>query len=228
MPKWFEDSLGVEPGAGPDQLMWRFCLSFAMGYLVSVIYRATHQGGTSLPTFPRTLVLLTILIAMVTQVIGNNVARAFSLVGALSIVRFRTVVHDTSDTAFVIFAVVIGMAAGADHLWAALCGVVVVGAAAFLIRPKAAANQWSEASSTLHLRMALGHSPPKIIEGPFGKFVAYYQCCAVGTARQGSALDVTYLIRLRDGAAPDILVSELNKVEGVQDVELKLSKEDED
>ena len=52
-------------------------------------------------SFTVTLVLLTILIAMVTQVIGDNVARAFSLVGALSIVRFRTVVRDTQDTAYV-------------------------------------------------------------------------------------------------------------------------------
>ena len=59
--------------------------------------------------------LLSILIAMVTQVIGDNVARAFSLVGALSIVRFRTVVRDTVDTAFVIFAVAVGMAVGAGH-----------------------------------------------------------------------------------------------------------------
>ena len=49
-------------------------------------------------------------IAMVTQVTGQNVALAFSLVGALSIVRFRTVVQDTNDTAFVIFAVAGGMA----------------------------------------------------------------------------------------------------------------------
>ena len=50
---------------------------------------------------------------MVSMVIGNEIARAFSLVGALSIVRFRTVVEDTRDTAFVIFAVVVGMALGA-------------------------------------------------------------------------------------------------------------------
>ena len=63
--------------------------------------------------------LLSILIAMVTQVIGDNIARAFSLVGALSIVRFRTVVRDTQDTAFVIFAVAVGMAMGANNPWVA-------------------------------------------------------------------------------------------------------------
>ena len=78
--------------------------------------------------------LLSILIAMVTQVVGDNVARAFSLVGALSIVRFRTVVRDTQDTAYVIFAVAIGMAIGAHHFWVALAGVGVVALAAFMMR----------------------------------------------------------------------------------------------
>ncbi|MDZ4830382.1 MAG: hypothetical protein SGJ09_09330 [Phycisphaerae bacterium] len=62
-----------------------------------------------------------------TMVIGSSVARAFSLVGALSLVRFRTVVDDTRDTAFVIFALIVGMAAGTSifspHFWAfLLCG----------------------------------------------------------------------------------------------------------
>ena len=77
--------------------------------------------------------LLSILIAMVTQVIGDNVARAFSLVGALSIVRFRTVVRDTVDTAFVIFAVAVGMAVGANHPSVALSGIAIVGLAAWFM-----------------------------------------------------------------------------------------------
>ena len=87
-------------------------------------------------SFTVTLVLLTILIAMVTQVIGDNVARAFSLVGALSIVRFRTVVRDTQDTAYVIFAVALGMAIGANHPAIAVCGLTVVGLAAYTLRPR--------------------------------------------------------------------------------------------
>src|SRR6185369_5103087 len=85
-------------------------------------------------SFPTTLVLLCTLIAMVTQVIGESVARAFSLVGALSIVRFRTVVRDTQDTAYVIFAVAVGMAVGAQAPWVGLIGIVVVGATAFFMR----------------------------------------------------------------------------------------------
>src|SRR6266487_1309007 len=87
----------------------RLILAMALGWIVSLIYRRTRAAHEVMPSFTVTLVLLAILIAMVTQVIGDNVARAFSLVGALSIVRFRTVVRDTQDTAYVIFAVVVGM-----------------------------------------------------------------------------------------------------------------------
>ncbi len=69
-----------------------------------MLFRWSLRGEALPATFPTTLVLLAALIAMVTQVIGDNVARAFSLVGALSVVRFRTVVKDTQDTAFVIMA----------------------------------------------------------------------------------------------------------------------------
>jgi hypothetical protein len=82
-------------------------------------------------------VLLAVLIAMVTEIIGDSVARAFSLVGALSIVRFRTVVRDTQDTAYVIFAVVVGMAIGASNPWVAVIGIAVVAAAAALTRFRA-------------------------------------------------------------------------------------------
>src|SRR6187549_1436221 len=111
----------------------RLVTATVLGGLVAWVYRSTRDPGDVTPSFTATLVLLSVLIAMVTQVIGDNVARAFSLVGALSIVRFRTVVRDTRDTAFVIFSVVVGMAVGSQHPWVALAGIVVAGGAAFLL-----------------------------------------------------------------------------------------------
>lgn len=75
--------------------------------------------------------------------------------GALSIVRFRTVVRDTEDTAFVIFAVIIGMAVGGNNLPVALTGIVVVTAAAFWMRPKRT-NGTSSDEFVLNLRLSLG------------------------------------------------------------------------
>ena len=89
------------------------------------------------------------------EVIGNNVARAFSLVGALSIVRFRTVVDDTRDTAFVMFAVIIGMAVGAGQYLVPAAGIPTIALAAL------AMNQLGQGrrlliDGTLTVRLGLG------------------------------------------------------------------------
>ena len=120
--------------AVPDLLV-RLLAALFLGVAVAFVYRRTRPRGEVLASFPPTLVLLAVLIAMVTQVVGNNAARAFSLLGALSVVRFRTVVRDAQDTAYVIFAVVVGMAAGAANFWVGGVGLLIVGSAAFLMRP---------------------------------------------------------------------------------------------
>src|SRR6476659_918673 len=123
----------------PLAVFLRLILAMVLGGIVAAVYRRTRYASQTPSSFTVTLVLLSVLIAMVTQVIGDNVARAFSLVGALSIVRFRTVVRDTQDTAYVIFAVAIGMAIGANHPAVALCGLTVVGGAALLLRKRSMA-----------------------------------------------------------------------------------------
>src|ERR671910_1932205 len=122
----------MELGGSIGVSLVRLIAALAMGTLVAVIYKWARSSEAS--SFTATLVFLSILIAMVTQVIGDNVARAFSLVGALSIVRFRTVVRDTQDTAYVIFAVAVGMAVGAGHPGLAASGLGVIAFAAFVMR----------------------------------------------------------------------------------------------
>ena len=129
MPEFLKSPFGNGPNVAPLDVLIRLLVALVLGGLVAWIYRRTRKSTDITASFPVTLVLLSILIAMVTQVIGDNVARAFSLVGALSIVRFRTVVRDTQDTAYVIFAVVVGMAVGANNLWVSLIGIGVVGLA---------------------------------------------------------------------------------------------------
>lgn len=100
----------------------RLLLAALSGCFIAWLYSWNRGPNHGTASFPLTLIFLAILIAMVTQVVGNHIARAFSLVGALSIVRFRTVVDDTLDIGFVIFAVVVGMALGAGNFDVALLG----------------------------------------------------------------------------------------------------------
>ena len=107
MSEFLQSAFVVAAGQTSKEILVRLTFALAGGFLVSWIYRLTRAKAEVTDSFQATLVMLAVLIAMVTGVIGDSVARAFSLVGALSIVRFRTVVRDTQDTAFVLFAVVV-------------------------------------------------------------------------------------------------------------------------
>lgn len=92
----------------------RLGAAIILGIAIAAMHALFRRSDARRPSgFGTTLILLTVLVAFVIYVIGDNTARAFGLVGALSIIRFRTAVNDTRDTAFVIFAVAIGMALGA-------------------------------------------------------------------------------------------------------------------
>ena len=114
----------TDPVIPIEDMLLRLSLAAVFGVAVAAVYFVTQKKKRAeAASFVSTLVLLSILLAMVSMVIGGNIARAFSLVGALAIVRFRTVVEDTRDTAFVIFAVVAGMAAGAGAWEVAAIGI---------------------------------------------------------------------------------------------------------
>ncbi len=221
MPDFLKSPFVTGPSVAPLDVLIRLLAALVLGGLVAWIYRRTRKSTEVAASFPITLVLLSVLIAMVTQVIGDNVARAFSLVGALSIVRFRTVVRDTQDTAYVIFAVVVGMAVGANNIWVSLIGIGVVGLAAFLMMTRPGLIASSQPAFLLSLRVGLGHDLDKLLGSTLDAHLQERELLSIATARQGISLDVTYETRLRRDGSADELVKALNRVEGVQSVQLQ-------
>ncbi len=222
MPEFLKSPFATGPTVTPTDVLVRLALALLFGGAVAWVYCSTRKSHPIAPSFPTTLVLLSVLIAMVTQVIGDNVARAFSLVGALSIVRFRTVVRDTQDTAYVIFAVVVGMAVGAKNPWVALIGFGVVATAAFammLIRPLP--EEEEDSDYVLSLRVGLGQDLNKLLDGQCDPHITDRKLLSMGTGKQGIALTVIYQVRLKQGGSPDDLVRILNRTEGVQSVQLE-------
>jgi len=200
-------------------VLTRLVAASLLGALVALIYRRTRPARDESSSFTITLVLLAILIAMVTQVIGDNVARAFSLVGALSIVRFRTVVRDTQDTAFVIFAVAVGMAVGSSHPSVAISGIAVVGLAAMVMSRQAVVD--GADPYLLQVRMGLGQDAETLLSGALDGHALRRRLVSISTARQGTALEASYRVTLRSDHAAGEVVKVLNRTEGVQSVTLQ-------
>jgi uncharacterized membrane protein YhiD involved in acid resistance len=93
-------------------LVFALASSFIFSFILSIVYIKTHSGYSYSLTYVHALTFVSITVALIMLIIGSNVARAFALVGAMSIVRFRNPVKDSRDLSFIFMAIAIGMACG--------------------------------------------------------------------------------------------------------------------
>ncbi len=106
--------------------------SAILNFVIATLYTYTHGGYSYSKSFTQTLVLVGITVTLIMVIIGSDIARAFALVGAMSIVRFRTPVKDPRDLVFVFAGIAVGMACGVQfHVFAAIftavLGILVLG-----------------------------------------------------------------------------------------------------
>src|SRR3990172_4993310 len=101
-------------------------ISLICSFVVSLIYRYTYKGPGYSESFVHSIVFLSVITSLVIMVIGNNLARAFGLVGALSIIRFRTAIKDVIDIVYIFLGLAIGMAAGVGYYKLAFAGTVMI------------------------------------------------------------------------------------------------------
>jgi hypothetical protein len=226
VPDFLQAPFSGSPVIHPLEILTRLVIAMAFGGLVALVYRRTRPADDAVASFSVTLVLLTILISMVTQVIGDSVARAFSLVGALSIVRFRTVVRDTQDTAYVIFAVVVGMATGGSNPWVALIGIAVVAVAAAIMKSQRGVPPAAQLPYLLQVRLGVGHDANMVLGPSLDQHAVKRRLISMATGRQGMSLDVSYRAALRTEESAVELVKALNRVDGVQSVALQRADEE--
>lgn len=103
----------------PDVLL-AMTVSALLCFVLANVYRYTHRGTSYSQSFMVTMFIMAVVASVVMMIIGSNIARAFSLVGALSIIRFRTAVKDARDTGYLFAAMIIGMGCGTNFYMASI------------------------------------------------------------------------------------------------------------
>lgn len=221
MLDWLKSAVHEDPNLTFGIILARLLFSLLFGCLVAATYCFSQKRERfEMVSMSSTLILLTILITMMTMVIGGNAARAFGIAGALAIIRFRTVVEDTRDTAFVIFAVVIGMAIGADLLIIAVIGLPIIFLTAMGLSYFSNGTADKPTLFQLEVRMA-PTTPEQVLQPLFEKYLKSHTWKAAGTAKQGAAIDLRYEVTFKATDSGLNFLSELNRIEGVQSVELR-------
>ena len=112
---------------------WKIVIGLVMGCLVGLIiafvYKRCYRGVLYSPTFALTLMMLTLITTPVVMCIKSDIALSMGMVGALSIVRFRTAVKDPMDTAYMFWALTMGILLGAElfvHALAVVLGISII------------------------------------------------------------------------------------------------------
>ena len=120
------DLINQGGGLTVQDIAMRIAVATVLSIVIYISYWYTHTGTSYSGKFNVSLVTITILTCTVMTVIGNNIALSLGMAGALSIVRFRTAIKDSRDTAYIFWAVIIGLCSGVGDFWTAVIGSGVV------------------------------------------------------------------------------------------------------
>ncbi|NBC64775.1 MAG: DUF4956 domain-containing protein [Bacteroidetes bacterium] len=217
MNEWFQFGDTAPIPTDLPTLLLGLLLSFMCGQILAWIYMYTHTGLSYSRNFVSSLIIIPITVALVMMVLDNNLITAFSLLAVFAIVRFRNILRDTLDTAYILSLIVIGMACGTQKFSTAIVGTVVASSALIFIwftnfgsrqRYDLILNfHWSQPLSRLdHLRELLNRHSLKT---------------RLASQRSDDELEKTHLsyrLLLRDPNKVDLLLSELKQIDGVSDV----------
>ncbi len=194
-------------------------LALFLGLLIAAVYRITFKGYAYSASLVNTLVLITMVTTIVIMVIGNNLARAFGLVGAMSIIRFRTAVKDTRDIAFLFFALAAGLAAGAGNHLVGVVGCIAVSVVVVMLY---LLNYGIRSSKELLLRFWMTPSgedvPPYL--AVFEKYLKSHNLVNMRSAKLGQLLELSFNVRFKDDARHQKLIHELSEIPGIDRVSL--------
>ncbi len=211
---------------GPLQILINLVLSVGLGLTIAWLYKVTHKGLSYSQGFTQTIVFIAPIVAMVMMVIGNSLSRAFALVGALSIIRFRTVVKDTKDTAFVFMALAAGMAAGTSNHFLALTGTTVFAVISVALFKT---NFGSIHKSEFLLRFVFEKtSSSSDYLAVIDEHAKRSNLLHMEPSADGELLKLTYDITLRDQRTAEDLTRAIGQLNGVSEVTLIAAKHDVD
>ena len=210
----------------PNEILLNFAVAFTLGMLVSWIYKKTHRGLSYSQSFMLTNIFVAVIVCMVIMVIGNNLARAFALVGALSIIRFRTVVKDTKDTAYIFWALAAGMAAGTGSYFLAIAGSTIISIMAYVLHYT---NYGSLNKSEFILQFRADNTNNDL------KYISIIQNYAKTSSLlhaepsgDGSSTKLSYDITMKDEHDQNNLSADLASTQSISEVVLIAAKSDVD
>jgi uncharacterized membrane protein YhiD involved in acid resistance len=209
------------------EVVANIAVALLCGLAIAWLYRHTYRGPGYSISFVNALVFLTMITSVMVLAIGSNLARAFGLVGAMSIIRFRTAVKETQDIVYIFFVLAVGMAAGSGYHKIAILGTLAVGAVIFLLsRSSPFVSRKTEYLLQFAYAANGDRGDPEFV-AVLQKYCRSHRVIntrAIGP--DGEALELSYYVKLRDKNEDSGLVRELRHAARVSRVSLYCDEEE--
>lgn len=193
-------------------------LSFLIGLIIATVYKNTHRSLSYSASFTFTLVLLSVSGSILMMIVGNSLARAFSLFGAFSIIRFRTAVKEARDIAFVFISLILGMAVGTNNYTIAVVSTILI-MAVILFLTKKRFGFINQADYLLVLELPASQPADKLL-AVFKEKLSSHHLANLLTFDREDRVEMTYNIKLKPKVTPTGLISNLRRLKGVDKIRL--------
>lgn len=192
-------------------VVFTIVLSFVLSLLVAWIYKITYRGVSYTQSYVHTLVLMSMVVAIIMLIIGSNIARAFALVGALSIIRFRNAIKDTRDVGYIFFAMAIGMAAGTRFYLLAIVTTLII---CFIWWGMVSLNLFAKdiREQILKVRIPGDMRYDTLFDRVFSRYLARFSLIAVETVQAGTQTELVYGIELKKPSEAQTFLNELRQL----------------
>jgi uncharacterized membrane protein YhiD involved in acid resistance len=209
----------------PQAIVLSLLLAFVLGQVIAWVYYFTHSGLSYSRSYVQSLILITVVVAMVMGVIGNNIITAVGLMGALALVRFRNVIKDTRDVVFIFCSLVVGMAAGSQRYLTAIIGTIILCLIAVYLH---VTNFGMHEPHNAFLRFSLkGHiTGDHPVAGILKRFCGNVALISAQDSGFGTALvEYAYQLMVRNTDKNEQMLAELQKVEGIENISLTMQEQ---
>ena len=201
--------------------------ALALGFFISLAYLFTHKKEVYTSSFVIALIMLPAIIAMIILLVGNNVARAFSLAGAFSLIRFRSAPGNSKDIAYVFFTLGVGLACGMGYIgYAALFAAILC--LAMLVLTKLRFGSGRTQPMRLKITIPEDMDYDGVFDSVLQEYTTAYQLFRVKTVEFGSLFEVNYEITLKNEASSKAFIDRLRCLNGNLSVALMMKEHNEE
>lgn len=187
--------------------------SIIIGFVISLVYLLTHKKEGYSQAFCVALILLSPIVGMVILLIGNNVARAFSLAGAFALIRFRSAPGDPKDIAFVFLSVVMGLACGMGYWFYAAVATVVICLVIIVLYLTNYAGKKSEAY-TLNITVPETLNYVGAFDETLEKYCTSQKLVKVKSVDFGALFELSFTVHMKDPKQMREMLDDLRAMNG--------------